>query len=298
MNLKEIFDTKFFAKLSRDDIFNMSASLSFYTALSLAPLLILTITFVSFMGPGFSERLIEEIQQLVGGQAAEAISMITKSANSKIEVRNLAGTFGVLTLLISAGGVFGELRASLNKIFDVPPIDYEKAAQESFFKSSSTFLKQKVFNVGMVLTFVFISIVSLVISSVLSVILNGAKAVLGQTINFSVSLLIFSILFASIYYFLPQKRIKVRVAVVSGITTAFLFSIGKTLIGLYIGQSAVGSAYGAAGSMIVLLTWVYYSSAIIFISAELSHRIYDKRSIPEGNAVIPSPQQKLSEGKS
>ncbi|MBC7370395.1 MAG: YihY/virulence factor BrkB family protein [Bdellovibrionaceae bacterium] len=276
--MKQIFDTKFSAKLSRDDIFNMSASLSFYTALSLAPLLILMITFVSLMGPGFSAKLVGEIQNLVGGQAADVIALITKSAESKLEVRNLAGLFGVLTLLVSAGGVFGELRYSLNKIFDVPPIDFEKAAEESFFKSGTTFLKQKVFNVGMVLTFVFISIVSLVISSIMSFILDGAEQVLGQILNFGVSILVFTILFGAIYYFLPQRRIKPRVAIVSGITTAVLFSIGKTLIGLYLGQSAVGSAYGAAGSMIVLLTWVYYSSAIIFISAELSHRIYDKRT--------------------
>jgi membrane protein len=277
MNLKQIFDNKFSAKLSKDDIFNMSASLSYYTALSLAPLLILMITFVSFMGDTFKAQLVVEIQSLVGGQAADAIAMITKSADKKVEVRNLAGLFGVITLLVSAGGVFGELRASLNKIFDVPPIDYEKAAEESFWQSSRGFLKQKVFNVGMVLTFVFISIVSLIISSVLSFMLDGFKAVLGQVINFGVSILIFSILFGAIYYFLPQKRIQVRVAIISGVTTAVLFSIGKTLIGLYLGQSAVGSAYGAAGSMIVLLTWVYYSSAIIFISAELSHRIYDGR---------------------
>jgi membrane protein len=271
MRVATIFDKKFTSKLGQDDVFSMAASLSYYTALSVAPLLILLITLLSFMGEGFKTELISQIQGVVGSQAAEAVTMITKDADQKVTVRNLAGLFGLITLLISAGGVFGELRASLNKIFDVT-VDPQAQSEESFWQTSRGFLKQKIFNMGMVLTFVFISIVSLLISSVISFWFQGAEAFISQAINFAVSILVFTILFASIYYFLPQKKMGVRVSVISGVITATLFSIGKTLIGLYLGQSAVASAYGAAGSMVVLLMWVYYSSIIIFLSAEISHK--------------------------
>lgn len=96
---------------------------------------------------------------------------------------------------------------------------------------------------------------------------------MGQTINFLVSVFIFAVLFAGIYYFLPQTKVVGKVAFTSGVITALLFSIGKSLIGAYLGQSAVASLYGAAGSFIVLLMWVYYSAAVIFFSAEIAQQI-------------------------
>jgi membrane protein len=280
MNVKSLFDSKFFSKVSNDDLFNMAASLSYYTALSLAPLLVLLITFVSFMGDTFKVELINQIQDLVGSQAAEAIAMITKSADQKVSVRNIAGILGLLTLLVSAGGVFGELRASLNKIFDVPLATISDQ-DENFWQTSRGFLKQKIFNMGMVLTFVFISIVSLLISSGISLWFQGAQALIGQLINFAISAAVFTVLFGAIYFFLPQKKMSLKVSLISGLITAVLFSLGKSLIGMYLGQSAVASAYGAAGSMIVLLMWVYYSSIIIFLSAEITHKaeeagVYEK----------------------
>jgi membrane protein len=271
--LKYIFDDTFIEKLTRDAIFDLAAALSYYTALSLAPLLILLITFVSFMGDGFKIELIQEIQSLVGSQAAKAISLIVENADQRENLRGLAGLFGLFTLLFSAGAIFGQLRTSLDKIFEVElaPLDPKKSP--SFFTSSMTFFKQKIFNMGMVLTFVFISIVSLIVSSVISLWFKGVEFVMGQLINFAISVFIFTLLFSAIYYFLPQKKMNAQLVIRSGLITAILFSIGKTLIGLYLGQSAVGSAYGAAGSMILLLMWVYYSSVIIFLGAEISRRI-------------------------
>jgi len=272
MKLKYLFSSEFFDKLGEDNIFDMAASLSYYTALSLSPLLILIITFVAFIGDNFKMELTQEIQSLVGNQAAEVIRMIAQSADRRENLRNLAGIFGFLTLLLSAGGIFGELRGSLNKIFEVQT-GTKGPSTVTFWQTSLGFFKQRIFNMGMVLTFVFISIISLVISSVISILLQGAERFIGHLINFGVSTLIFALLFAAIYYFLPQKKMSLRLAFYSGLTTAILFSLGKSLIGIYLGQSAVASAYGAAGSMIVLLMWVYYSSIIIFMSAEISYQL-------------------------
>lgn len=273
MKATEIFTSKFLDKVGSDGIFQMAASLAYYTALSLSPLLILLITFLSSMGPNFKTELVHEIHALVGGQAAEALSIVIQNADKGESAKGVSSIFGFLTLLISAGGIFQELRTSLNKIFEAKDPDDNGGVQNVFWTTSIGFLKKKIFNIGMVLTFVFILIISLVISSVISLWLNGTKQLIGQIINFAFSTLIFTTLFGAIYYFLPQKKIPVRLATISGLITALLFSFGKTLIGLYLGESAVASAYGAAGSMVVLLMWVYYSSIIIFISAEVSHQI-------------------------
>jgi membrane protein len=273
MKIKNIFTGRFFNKLGDDNILDMAASLSYYTALSLSPLLVLIITFVSFMGEGFKTELTEQVQELVGGQAAAAIQMIITSADQRETLRNASTIFGFVTLLLSAGGIFQELRMSLNRIFEVEVSDHNTPTKNVFLQTSLSFFKQRIFNMGMVLTFVFILIVSLVVSSLLSLWLQGTDLLIGQLINFGISTLVFTLLFAAIYYFLPQKRMRLKPTLLSGLITAILFSIGKSLIGLYLGQSAVASSYGAAGSMVILLMWVYYSSVVIFLSAEISHQL-------------------------
>ncbi|WP_291515862.1 YihY/virulence factor BrkB family protein [Bdellovibrio sp. ArHS] len=271
--LQRLHSDRFLDKLSNDRILDLAAALSYYTALSLAPLLILLITFVSFLGMDFKTEMIAEIKSLVGSQASQAITAIAMNADKTPTVRDWAGVVGVITLLFSAGAIFGQLRESLNVIFEVES-PTEESKEEGLLKTSWSFIKKKIFSMGMVLAFVFISMVSLVISSIISLVLSGAAAIIGQIANFLISLLIFSLLFAAIYYFLPQKKMRSVEIMTGGLITAILFSIGKTLIGLYLGQSAVGSLYGAAGSLIVLLMWVYYSSIIIFLGAEIANEIH------------------------
>lgn len=275
MKIKESFrriaSKEFMEKLGRDNILDMAASLSYYTALSLAPLLILLITVVSFLGENFKDELMTQVQDLVGSKASGAIKAVTANASATPDLRNWAGIAGVVTLLFSSGAIFGQLRSSFNIIFEVDPKSLNGG--EGIVGSSLDFLKRKVFSMGMVLTFVFISLVSLVVSSAISMMVTGTTALILQGINLAVSLLVFTFLFGAIYYFLPQKRIPAAVAFVAGLITALLFNVGKSLIGLYIGQSAVASMWGAAGSFIVLLMWVYFSSIIIFISAEIANEI-------------------------
>lgn len=261
--------------IDRDRVFDLSASLSYYTALSIAPLLVLTLTSLSFLGGDFKVEFINQVHDLVGGQAADTITTIAENADQAPGIRDMASIVGTLTLLFSAGLIFGQLRSSLNTIFEVSSTN-SNSSNVTFFQTSVYFVKQKILNMGMVLTFVFISLVSLLISSLISLVFTGTAAFIGQLANLVSSLVIFGALFSGIYYFLPETRISRKVAVTAGIVTAFLFSIGKSLIGYYLGKSAIVSLYGAAGSLIVLLMWVYYSSLIIFISAEVANEI-DKR---------------------
>lgn len=260
-------------KIDKDDLLSLSAALSYYTALSLAPFLILLITFLSALGPSLQAELMGQVRSLLGEPAASGIQMILENAKDRPNIRTAAGLFGVFTLLFSAGAIFGQMRDSLDRIFEVSREERKLKEKVTWLTSTWTYLRVKLLNMGMVLTFVFISIVSLLISSVVSIYLTGQSELLGQILNFVISIVIFTLLFTGIYFFLPSRKGSLKVATLSGLLTAIFFSAGKTLIGLYLGKSAVGSAYGAAGSMIVLLVWVYYSSAIIFLSAELAHQL-------------------------
>ncbi|GEM_PF-1556680 len=266
---KKLTHKNFTDKIGEDKLLDMAAALAFYTALSLAPLIVLLITFATFLGEDFRIELISQVKNLVGAQASQAINSIIENADENIDVRNTAGLLGFLTLLFSAGAIFGQLRASLDTIYSYNPDKEKNKKSSSMIGSAFALVKEKVFNMGMVLTFVFISIVSLVVSSVLNVALSGTAAILSQVLNFALSIVVFGGLFACIYYFLPHKKIPLKVAFATGLLTAFLFSVGKNYIGLYLGNSAVSSAYGAAGSLIVLLMWVFFSSLIIFACAEI-----------------------------
>ncbi|QDK36305.1 YihY/virulence factor BrkB family protein [Bdellovibrio sp. NC01] len=278
---------EFFEKMSRDDILEMSASLAFYTALSLAPLLVLLLTFVSLINVEFREELLTQIQGLVGAKASELIREIARNVDQRPDIRDMAGIFGLLVLLFSAGAIFGDMRGALNRIFEVHK--KEESNEETILQSTWQLLKTKLFNMGMVLTFVFISIISLIVSTGLSFYLDGSDQWFGQLINFGVSLAVFWILFSALYYFLPETDVSKRVAGTSGLVTAILFSLGKTAIGLYLGQSAAASLYGAAGSFIVLLMWVYYSSAVIFLSAEIAYQ-FNRKEDHEESAAQPKPR--------
>lgn len=272
--------------MSRDDILEMSASLAFYTALSLAPLLVLLLTSVSLINLEFREQLLSQIQGLVGAKASELIREIARNVDERPDIRNLAGILGLLVLLFSAGAIFGDLRGSLNRIFEAHK--KEAAKDETFLQSTWQLLKKKLFNMGMVLTFVFISIISLIVSTGLSFYLNSSEQWFGQLVNFGISLAVFWLLFSALYYFLPDAEISKKTAGTSGLVTALLFSLGKTAIGLYLGQSAAASLYGAAGSFVVLLMWVYYSSAVIFLSAEIAYQ-FNRKEAHEKNTAQPKP---------
>lgn len=270
--LKRIFSHEFVDKLERDKLFELSASLAYYTALSLAPLLVFTVMSFTFLGASLKEDLILHAQELIGGEAGATIRTVALSADKAPSIRDWAGIIGVLTLLFSAGAIFGQLRRSLNTIFEFSA-ENSRITENSFFAFSLDFLKQKIFNIAMVIAFVFISLISLMVTSLISFFFKGTAAVFSQLVNLGASLVIFSVLFMAIYLFLPQKRIRTSVAAAAGLFTAFMFSIGKSLIGFYLGHSALASLYGAAGSLIVLLMWVYYSSLIIFISAEIANEV-------------------------
>ncbi|MGE0631903.1 MAG: YihY/virulence factor BrkB family protein [Pseudobdellovibrionaceae bacterium] len=244
------------------DIFTLAAALAFYSALSLAPLLLVTIFTIGLIGIQAQNELLEQVRILMGIQASEAIAIIIQSTGTHPNLNSAAGIVGILTLLFSASAVFGQLQSSLNVIGG--------GSKKKIKSEVWDYVKKRFFSIGLVLAFAFLAMVSLIANALITMVLANTGDLLKLT-NFFGSLAIFALLFALIFFYLPDNRVNKRAALWGGLITATLFTIGKHFIGLYLGSSAIGSAYGAAGSLIILLVWVYYSSIILFLGAEITY---------------------------
>lgn len=264
------FVENFLAKFFKDETTTLAASLAFYTALSLAPLVILFVTITAQISPELQQTFLAESQSIVGPEAAKTFEMVISGARERTDLSSIAGFFGVATLLLSAGLIFGELRTALNRIFCVrPPADLDN----SFFHMVARFLRERVLHVGIALSFIFVLIVSLITSSIITMLTGYEHRGMVSLANITVTLCFYIMIFTITFRYLPDKHQPWRRALRGGALTAVLFVLGKEVIALYLGRSAIGSAYGAAGSLIVLLVWVYYSTLITFVGAQVSSLI-------------------------
>lgn len=258
-------------KISDDDILSMSASLAYYTAMSLAPLLILLVSLLSILKIKMDFELVAQIHQLFGGEAAKQLETMLEKIEPKTNILSLADLGGILTLGISASVVFAQLQSSLNKIFNC---ELKNQVSPPWHHNVRDFMLRRLFCFGMVFTFIFISIVSLIVSTVLAMVVNKTIGAAGEILHGAMTMVIYSLLFSAMFKWIPDCEVKWKSVWKSGLITAIMFMIGKSLIGSYLGQTAVASAYGAAGSLVILLIWVYYSTLIFFIGAEVSSNIH------------------------
>ncbi len=249
-----------------DGALSKGAAIAYYTIFSIAPLLIICIAIAGlvFGQKAAQGAIVGELQDLMGKQGAEAVQTMLASAGNKSS-GILATVIGLVTLLITATGVLGEMQSSLNAIW--------KAQGQS---GVTGLLRARAASLGLIAALGFLLIVSLVASTVLTAVgsyLNafvpGARVILG-VVNFVVSFLLISVLFAAVYKILPDRQLRYKDVAVGALVTAFLFTVGKTLIGLYIGSSTVASSYGAAGALVIVLLWIYYSSQIFLLGAEFT----------------------------
>jgi membrane protein len=246
----------------------LGAALAYYTALSLAPLVVavVAISGLAFGDDVVRDRIYWQIQPVVGSQAADVVKMLLKDAHQPGQ-GILATLVGFVVLLSGASGVFVELRDTLNYIWEVPAP-----------KSSGLWqlLRYRFFSFAMVLGIGFLLMVSLTLSAIIQA--AGALAARHipmpaygmEAINFVLSFVVTSFLFALIYKVIPEAPKTWPDVAVGAVITAILFTAGKFAIGLYLGRAGVGSAYGAAGSLMVLLVWVYYSSQVFLYGAEFT----------------------------
>lgn len=265
----------------------LGAALAFYTALSLAPLLVLLLRIAAgLFGDDESARLeIErQTQSLIGREGAEAIQAMIDSADDS-KAGAAATILSLATLLFGASGVFGQLQVSLNTIWEV---------ESKPGRGVWGFVRDRFLSFAMVMGVAFLLLVSLAISAGLSFAsgyLNrflGDVQILNGILNAVVSTAVISVLFALMFKLLPDVKMAWKDVWLGAIVTAILFSLGKGAIGMYLGHSALSSSYGVAGSFVVLLVWVYYSAQILFFGAELTQvyaNRYGSHIVPSENAV-------------
>ena len=257
----------------KDNVPSLSASLAFYTLLSLAPLLLIVVSIAGlvFGSQEAQDALVGQAQALVGPAGAEAIRGILVHVQAPGK-GILSLIVGVGILFFGASGVFTELQTSLHRVWHLPP------------KAGGWMLqiRERFFAFLMIVVSAFLLLASLLFSAGLAAIEKFAAYLLPlpplilEILNLLLSFLIISAIFALIFRYVPEAGVAWRDALVGGVVSAVLFDLGKLLIGLYLGRTAFVSAYGAAGSLVVVIAWVYYSAQVVFLGAEFTG-VYAKR---------------------
>jgi membrane protein len=279
---------------------SMGAALAYYTLFSIAPLLLIVI---STAGLVFGEQAVrgeifDQLRGLMGDEGAKAVQSLLESVSQPEE--SIAGTIiGTVLLLVGATTVFGELQDAFDRIWRAP------AKEEAGWWKV---LRGRLLSFGMILGIGFLLIVSLVFSAALAALgkwwgpyFPGLEA-LATAVNFIFSFALMTAMFAMLYKFMPRVKIAWKDVWAGATVTALLFAVGKLLIGLYIGKSAISSGFGAAGSLVIVLVWVYYSAQIFLLGAEFT-RIYShahgsrkEQAAPEKGASTSPPSMDIASG--
>jgi len=257
-----------------DEGLTRGAAAAFYTATSLAPVLLIVIAVAGlFFGRDATQNAVTgQLGGLMGQQTADLLQTAIKEGGSKSS-SIVATIVWIITLVATASGVFGELQSALNVIWKTKPQG----------TAVSRLVRARAASLGLVVVMGFLLMVSLAVSAALTAFGDQLEAILPfgkvvmSIINVVISLLMISFLFAAVFKVLPDRHLRWRDVIIGAVVTAVLFTIGKSLIGWYIGSSAVASSYGAAGGLIVLLLWVYYSAQIFLLGAEFT-KVYTTRN--------------------
>jgi membrane protein len=284
-----------FSKWIDDKSPRLAASLAYYTVFAMAPTLVIVIAVAAmFFGHDAAQgKIVSQIQGLVGRDGAEAVQTVLKNSAQQ-DAGVIATIVGFVVLLAGATSVFIELQDSLNSIWGVAP----KPG-----RGITGLLRDRFLSFAMVIGVGFVLMVSLLVSAAIAALgdwlghaMPGVSVVLLQVLQNAISIAIFTVLIGAIYKVLPDARIAWRDVLVGASITAVLFTIGKFLIGLYLGQGSVASTYGAAGSLAVLLVWVYYSALIFFLGAEFTQvyaNRWGRRVEPSANAILLSNRERV-----
>ncbi len=267
---------------------SMGAALSYYTLFSLAPLLLIVIAVAGmvFGRDAAQGAVLTQLSGIMGAEGATAVEGMLKVAREPAK-GVLATVVGVVALLIGATAIFAELQSALDRIWRVPAPKHESGI---WF-----LLRTRLLSFGLVLGLGFLLMVSLVVSAALAAMGQWLGSwiqgwdVLLEIVNFAVALFIFTLLFGMIYKIMPRARISWRDVWTGAAVTALLFAAGKILVGLYLGKSALASGFGAAGSLVVLVAWVYYSAQIFLLGAEYTWVFANRHGSRAGSGVAEAP---------
>lgn len=268
-----------------DDCSTMAAALAYYTVFALPPLLVVIIAIagLAFGQDAVRGSIAQQIQALIGQGGAEEVQTMIRQASQSASGGVIATIVGIIALLFGATGAFAQLQAALNRAWQVKPDPHQGGVK--------TFLKKRLLSFGMILALAFLVMVSLALSAGLTAFGTSLAQVLGSSskwtllaLNLSLSFVVLAALFGAIYRVLPDAEVAWNDVWIGAIATALLFLLGKFLIGFYVGKSHIGSTFGAAGALALLLVWVYYSSMLVLFGAEFTQTWAKRR----GHEIRPS----------
>ncbi|HVI57863.1 MAG TPA: YihY/virulence factor BrkB family protein [Luteimonas sp.] len=260
-------------RFSEADLLTHAAALSFYTLLSLAPLLVLLLWLAASLYPSAQDALVDQVADLAGRGAREVAQTVIANAERRPDIGSLAGIWSTALLFASATVVFARLQTALNLIF--------RSDARELPGGLWSWMRKRVLSFGVVLALGFLLVVSMTLTTALQVLFSRLPLILPVLGNLS-SVALYSAAFALLYHYLPDRRVRWRQAFVGGVLTAGLFVLGRWAIGLYLAQAAPGSAYGQMGTLVLLLVWMYYAAAVFFIGALLTAVIDERLEPPRG----------------
>ncbi|AZZ37403.1 hypothetical protein CIK05_11565 [Bdellovibrio sp. qaytius] len=256
---------------NKHDIFVMASSLAYTTALALAPFLLIILSFASLLSPDLQQNIYEGLTVAVGDKIADTILAMIENADKHPKLSGMSGVIGVSVLAISASAIFSNLKIALDKI-----------NEHAFTKEASglwLFVKGRLFSMGLVFGFSFLSVASLVFTMVIAIFYPDGMGAFWGFVSFAVNFSVFALVFSAIYRFVPTDRATWKSCIISGVMSTIFYLVGKKLIGLYLGRAGLESSYGAAGSLIVLLVWVYYTALTLLFSYEFTRDVILKQDL-------------------
>lgn len=257
VRLQQSWPAKFAQRFAAYDILALAAALSFYTLLSLAPLVVMLLWLTTALYPSAQSEFFHQIGLLVGPQVEETARLIVANAERQPGTGSLAALLGTAALLVGASMVFGQLQAALNRVF---------RSDARRLGGALAWLRKRLLSFGMALGVGFLLVVSMAAQAALAMVLAWLPD-LAPVLADLVSFLLYAVVFSLIYRLLPDRPVSRRRALLGGAMTSLLFMVGRWAIGLYLGQSTLGNAYGPAGGLVVMLVWLYYCAVVFLIGA-------------------------------
>ncbi|PZO62623.1 MAG: BrkB protein [Pseudoxanthomonas suwonensis] len=258
------------------DVITQAAALAFYAALSMAPLLLLLLWLTASNAEAQAATL-GQIGLLMGPEARDVAQTVIANARQAPDTGSIAGWWSIALLLIGATAVFAQLQDALNRIFRT-----DATALAGFVD----WLKKRLFSFGILLALGFLLLVSMTVTTALDIALRHID-VLQPAVALVASLIVYALAFAFMYHFLPDRRVRWRLALGGGVFTAVLFVLGRGAIAWYLQRAQTGSAYGAMGALVLMMLWVYYAATILFVGAVVTATIDERLGLGRANGTTP-----------
>lgn len=269
--LKELF-----IKIDRHEVFVMSAALAYTTSLALAPFVLIILSLLSFLNFDMQEKFLHQLGRSLGPEVESTVNAVIQNVNGKYQISSISSLIGFAVILVSASAIFSQLRIAIDKINE-----YKVPENKSGFIS---YLRNQFLSLGLVLGFAFLSIVSLMVTTFISMLYPSNEVLFWQAISQIINFLLFAFIFTAIYRFVPSDRLSWRQSFISGLISTLFYLFGKSVISSYLATAGIGSLYGAAGSLVVFLAWVYYTAFMILLSYEISLHFFSVGKIATKNS--------------